>query len=163
MAKENTELKIGTKMADGTIYLGLYNEKDWFVAAEDAKDSNGKNLAPEFNAAVEYAKNLKAHGHDDWMLPPGKNDQKEPDILNEMFNNRSIGAFKGTYNEGDSWRDNSSWYWSSTKSDDPDDRVEVQQFGEGIRDRYLMYAPVSVRAVRVVSRGFRAPAGSIFP
>lgn len=100
----------GKKMPDGTIYLGLFNNKDWFVTAEMAKDGDGDKLELTFNDAAQYVRDLKAHSHDDWMLPPGRDDPQEPNILREMFNHQSTGAFKNTYDDG-----GSNWWWSRSR------------------------------------------------
>jgi hypothetical protein len=109
---QKAALKTGRTVADGSIYLGRYNNKDWFVAAEDAKNGHGEHLTLSFNQAAHAAEHYGAHGHRDWMVPPGHDDPSEPDILTEMFNNKNVGAFKGTYDESDSLT--ASWYWSST-------------------------------------------------
>jgi hypothetical protein len=110
-------LKSGEYASDGSIYLGYFKNKDWFVTAEDAKDAEGENLRMNFNAAAKYAKKLKAHGHDDWRVPPRTEERDKPNIMgqtnkgtnimNEMYMNRDTGAFIGTYDENHS-------YWSST-------------------------------------------------
>jgi hypothetical protein len=139
----------GSIAPDGSIYLGHYNNKDWFVTAQNAKYSDGKNMVMAFNAAAQYAKDLRAHGHDDWMVPPGKNDPKEPDILKEMYKNENTGAFAGTY-EKETYPDR--WYWSSTRSPDNAQKAWRHSFYinrsdlEGTNDRH------SVRPVRAVPR-----------
>ncbi len=72
----------------------------------------------EFNEAVQYAGTSTAHGHRDWMLPPGRNNRGEPDVLGSMFNIRSLGALEGTFDETSINR--ASWYWSSSPVIDPD-------------------------------------------
>jgi hypothetical protein len=132
---EAETLKPGDVAADGTIYLGLHKDKDWFVTDKDT------NLRMSFNAAAEYAQKLKAHGHDDWIVPPGENDPNEADILKAMFKSKNLGAFKNTYADG--------WYWSSTTSSD---KALQYNFNEG---RYLNYSKtdaVNVRCVRAVPR-----------
>ncbi len=145
------DLKIGAKMPDGTIYLGYHNKKDWFVATEDAKNASGKKLVMSFNEAAGYAKDLRAHGHADWRVPPGKNDYNEPDILGVMFNSKSVGAFKGTYDE--SGAHPSSWYWSSSTHRDHAIYGWEQRFSDGFHDSDFMDSvAASVRAVRAVPR-----------
>ncbi len=143
--------KAGDVMPDGTVYLGLYKGKDWFVTAGGAKDGDGKNLTMDFNSAAAYAQNLKAHGHDDWIVPPHGGASKEPDILLEMFNNKSKGAFKDTYDEGDSL--DSGIYWSSSLASGDPGYARVQGFG----DTYQHWTHhkddterVSLRCVRAV-------------
>lgn len=144
--KQAEEVRAGDPMSDGSIYLGSYSGKDWFVTAEDAKDKNGHDLKMDFNDAAKYAKNLKAHGHDDWKLPPGGAVPGEPDILNQMFNHKSTGAFRGTYDESGSA---SGWYWCTKKLQ--------TKFGGGVWGRLFSIgtgawrtksAHISVRCVR---------------
>jgi hypothetical protein len=151
-AKKKNQMNLltaGQKMPDGTIYLGLYKKKDWFVAAEDAKDNKGNNLQMKFNAAAEYAKNLKAHGHDDWRVPGNS-------ILNKMYNNKSTGAFKGTYDEGSgvcAMEGPTPWYWSSSPSPASRNSVWGQEFSDGLRHWNLIKDDdVYVRVVRAVPR-----------
>jgi hypothetical protein len=107
--KETPQFKTGDFAPDGSIYLGYYNNKDWFVAAQDAKNAKGKNIRMTFNKAAEYAKKLKAHGQNDWMVPPSNDSNPhDEDILNALFNNKNNGAFDGTYSE--------DIYWSSTQN-----------------------------------------------
>ena len=101
------------------------------------------NLTMHFNQAAEYAKNLQAHGHHDWVVP-------DKDILNEMFNNKSAGAFKGTYNEsGDR---NYGWYWTSTQGQDNPGWPWRQMFRDGNREWTHEFWRLSVRCVRSVPR-----------
>jgi len=130
-ATEKDTPQVGQKMDDGTFYLGRFNDKngvarDWFAAAEDAHDKNGNRLLLNFNEAVKYAKKLQAHGHNDWVIPPGNEDQKgQPDVLNEVFNNKAkIGSFDET---GKAFV---SWYWSSTPYI-TEDFVNIQRFNDG--------------------------------
>jgi hypothetical protein len=148
---EAENLKPGDLAADGSIYLGLYGDKDWFVADRDVKESNGReNLVMKFNQAAAYARDLRAHGHDDWILPPGADDPKEPNILSEMFNNKNLGAFRGTYNEsGDGTY---GWYWSSTLQQSDSDRAFEKKFSDGTIDFLSVKHTLSVRCVRAVPR-----------
>jgi hypothetical protein len=127
-------LKPGAVADDGSIYLGFHNEKDWFVTGKE------DSLRMNFNEAVIYAKNLRAHGHDDWIVPPG-NDPQQPDILKVMFNNRSLGAFRETYS--------TSWHWSSTEDSDS---AQQCHFNDGNRINYSKRDSVYVRCVRAVPR-----------
>jgi hypothetical protein len=139
-------LEAGQKMADGTFYLGRFaskdgTQKDWFAAAEDAKDGKGKRLSLNFNKAAEYAKDSKAHGHDDWMLPSGYKDSKEPDILNAVFNNKAkIGIFDETGSSPD------GWYWSSTPY--YVDNARCQRLSDGNQNNDDRNYGLSVRLVR---------------
>ena len=139
----------GKKMNDGTFYLGRFKSKDgmvkdWFAAAEDAQNMNGRRLSLDFNDAVQYAQDSRAHGHDDWMLPPGPDDRKgEPDILNVMFNNKSkIGGFG--HDPAD------SWYWSSSPYGINDAYPMIQRFSDGKHDHAHESTWQSVRCVRSV-------------
>ena len=148
---EAENLKPGDLAADGSIYLGLYGDKDWFVADRDVKESNGReNLVMKFNQAAAYARDLRAHGHDDWILPPGADDPKEPDILTAMFNNTSVGAFRGTYDE--SGNSTSGWYWSSTMSRNNPSEVLEKRFDDGYSQLVSGSPTISVRCVRAVPR-----------
>jgi hypothetical protein len=144
-ALESRAPEVGQKMADGTFYLGQFAskdgaQKDWFAAAEDAKDDNGNRLSLSFNGAAEYAKNSKAHGHDDWGVPPSK----EPDILNELFNNK---AKIGGFDETDS--DSSGYYWSSTFKYDKFTRYQC--LSDGCRYFTEKTLGLSLRLVRSVA------------
>ena len=141
--------EVGDEMPDGTFYLGRFQskdgtQKDWFAAAEDAQDGNGKRLSLNFNEAAEYARNSKAHGHDDWMVPPGYYDGKgEPDILNALFNNKAkIGGFDETGSNP------SGWYWSSSPYYFNDVYARIQRFSDGDQFNDLKRYGLSVRFVR---------------
>ena len=108
-------LKVGQKMADGTIYLGYYSrapheqdgdnrKRDWFTTAEDAQE-NGMSLTMKFDRATKYIKSLEIHGHDDWELPDNI-------VLSKMYMAKNKGAFDGTYDEIEFGT--ASWYWAST-------------------------------------------------
>lgn len=114
-----TKLKTGDIAPDGSIYLGLYNDKDWFVTAKDAKDYTGDRLRMSFNAAADYAKRINSHGHNDWIIPPCHDDLKEPNILKALYNNKDTGAFRNTYSDSYSGQ----WYWSSTNCPYDDTRA----------------------------------------
>jgi hypothetical protein len=100
MTEENKELKIGAKMADGTVYAGVSPDTNepFYAMPEDAE------VMMSFNEAAAYALKLngeKARGHDDWRLPS----QNE---LYELHLNCEKGALKGTFNmkaslSGDDW------------------------------------------------------------
>jgi hypothetical protein len=106
--------KIGDKMPDGTIYVGLSPEtnKPMYAMPVDAP------LTMKFNQAEKYAAKLDAHGHHDWRLPTKAE-------LNVLFNNRaSIGGFN-TSGPG-----TATWYWSSS----PGNNWEAQRFSDGCQD-----------------------------
>jgi hypothetical protein len=160
--------QVGLRQPDGSIYLGFHNGSDWFVTAEDAKDEKSNNRCMSFKRATQYAHDLRAHNHNDWILPP-------KDILNEMFKNKRVGAFSGTYNEISPYRpgfgpggtlNNSHFYMSSTCGPLSFERfigfgmVWVQRFDNpsgwvvkgmsGWTTKFMGNA--SVRCVRAVSR-----------
>jgi len=96
-----TDLSVGQKCEDGTIYLGYHldpkdgQKKDWFTTAEDAKfegtkSKGGERLELNFNQAASYVKKLAAHDHNDWQCATDN-------ILVAQFNARNTGAFADTY------------------------------------------------------------------
>jgi hypothetical protein len=93
-------LKIGDRMLDGTIYVGVSPDsgKAFYAAAADTP------LMMTFKYAARYAENLDACGHKDWRLPT-RNE------LELMFANRhAIGGFNKVRDA-----ERSNWYWSSTE------------------------------------------------
>ncbi len=148
-------LETGQKMKDGTIYIGRFKsadgtERDWFAAAKDARKGffkRGKRLALSFNDAVyKYARKSKAHGHRDWMLPPGDDDiNGAPDILNAMFENKDkIGGFDET---GSNY---AGWYWSSSSFVHNGAYGTDQRFSDGKKHQHFVHEKLSVRFVRSV-------------
>lgn len=138
----------GQEMEDGTFYLGRFKnkdgtEKDWFAAADDARSSSGQRLALKFKQAADHACFSKAHGRFDWKIPPGhEDDSGEPDILNEIFNNKAkIGGFNE--NKGEL----ASFYWTSTPQKPYFRRC--QNFGDGVQSRSSGWG-LSLRLVRSV-------------
>ncbi len=113
----------GGLMPDGTIYIGRFKGKngekrDWFAAAEDLSNVNHDRLSVTFGYAAQCAQSSEAYGHNDWTLPPGGDDDAgRPDILQEMFNSKSTGAFNGTYYQGGAGA--SRLYWSSSPATAP--------------------------------------------
>lgn len=110
-------LKVGKKMADGTIYAGISPDtgKQMFVQPLDTPLTYSFNMGPVYAEALNKQ---KAHGHDDWR-PPSKAE------LNELFKNHAaIGGFNlsGSGPEG--------WYISSTP-DDNGSRAWAQRFSDG--------------------------------
>jgi hypothetical protein len=155
-------LKSGEYASDGSIYLGYFKKKDWFVTAQDAQDAEGSRLRMNFNAAAKYAKKLQAHGHDDWMVPSRADDRNRPNIMgesvksenimNEMFRYKDAGAFKGTYDENHS-------YWSSTACPFDRDNADHASFDKytpmwmlGDSQWWNKNAEFCVRPVRAQSR-----------
>ncbi len=113
------------------VYIGRFVasngvEKYYFAAPEDARDDNGNRLFLSFNEAAEYTQKARTLGHRDWVVPTGWQDKYgEPDILKVMFNNKSKGAFKSTFDETDSGRYlSSSLYFRG-------DYAKVQYFSDG--------------------------------
>lgn len=130
-------IKAGDKAEDGSIYLGLHEDREWYVADKDA------SVVMTFNDAAQYAKNLKAHGHSDWILP-------SQTVLEKMFRNKTVGAFRKTFSEGGN--NHTGWYWSST-TQGSDQAIEVpfnQASGKG--GNFSITDTVSVRCVRSVPR-----------
>ncbi len=142
---------------DGSIYLGRFKDsdgkrKDWYAAAEDATDKKGNRLLLEFQQAAKYAKKSKAHGHHDWMVPPGHWDRDgRPDILNEIFNSKS--KINGLNVSG---ADFDTMYWSSSPtniSNSDDGCANVQWFNNGHQTFESKWHDLSVRLVRSVPVG----------
>ncbi len=148
-----TTLEVGQLTKDG-VYIGRFKGedgtvKDWFADAKDARDANGKKLCLNFNDAAKYAKDSTALGHNDWVLPSGWNDYDgKPDILGAMFNNKSTGAFRGTFDETGSFP--GSWYWTSSTDGDSGTYAKIQRLNDGIHDPGFKPDALSVRLVRSV-------------
>ncbi len=146
-AEEVENAMHGDEMSDGTFYLGVFidkdgEEKNWFVAAEDAKGGNGERLMLDFNEAARYAKDLTAHGHNDWTMPPTYDDPDgADDILNEMFGNADeIGGFEQ--------EDDTAWYWSSSADPDEDYYARYMAFSDGYQTDDDKESKCFVRCVR---------------
>jgi hypothetical protein len=97
--------KIGDTMPDGTIFAGVSPDtgKAMFATAADAP------LSYTFNEARKYAKDLDAHGHQDWRVPT-------KDELNVLFNNRAaIGGFDvtGSYPADRHWSSSTYGGWDA--------------------------------------------------
>jgi hypothetical protein len=125
-----TTPKIGDKMPDGTIYVGISPETGKAMYATPADAS----LTMTFNDAQKYAAQLDAHGHKDWRMPTKAE-------LNVLFNNRAaIGGFDI------SGSDPAGWYWSAL----PNLRWTAwgQRFSDGAQDTLNNYVHSSVRCVR---------------
>lgn len=123
--------KIGDPMPDGTILCGISPDtnKPMYATPADAP------LTYTFNEATAYAKQLDAHGHQDWR-PPTKAE------LNVLFNNRAaIGGFNLTGSNP------AGWYWSASQGD-------IwwgawgQRFSDGGQDFNAKGGPSSLRCVR---------------
>ena len=127
---ESTELKIGDRMADGTVFAGISPDtgKAMYATPKDAP------LTYSFNQAKKYAAKLEAHGHQDWRVPTKGE-------LNVLFNNRAaIGGFdvSGSTPGG--------WYWSSSSCGTWD--AWGQRFSDGLQGNGLKDNRSSVRCVR---------------
>ncbi len=141
-------------LKDGTIYIGRFKnrdgtERDWYAAASDLKHKGffkrNRRLSLSFHEAVRYAQHSTAHGHDDWSVPPGRQDRNgEPDILNAMFNDKArIGGFDETGAHSDR-------YWSSSPIGNGTGRAMDQSFSDGKQATGYKLDRFSVRLVRSV-------------
>ncbi len=150
-----SSLKVGEKTKDG-VYIGRFRNKkdgtesDWFAAGNDATGKSlfkkgRQKLSLTFKEAAAYAKNSKAHGHHDWMLPPGfDNRDGEPNILDAMYRNQQvIGGFKDIGRSP-------GWYWSSSPCYDFGVSARAQYFGDGFQRPHFKSGGLSVRLVRSV-------------
>jgi hypothetical protein len=122
--------KIGDKMPDGTIYVGISPDtnKQMYTPPADAP------LTYTFNEAKKHAKKLRAHGHQDWRVP-------SKDELNVLFNNRAqITGFdlSGSYPAG--------WYWTASQYGPWD--AWGQHFTDGSHDVSSKDTSASLRCVR---------------
>ena len=155
--KDNEIAAIGQLTKEG-IYIGRLKDKDgverdYFAAPEDAKDSQGKRLSLNFNDAAKYAEDSKALGHSDWVVPTSlrnKYDKENvaPDVLGAIFNSKSTGAFKGTFEETGR---NAAWYWSSTTKphcEKDQNSATIQRFSRGRHSYGYKKDKLSVRLVR---------------
>ena len=121
--------KIGDRMPDGTIYAGHSPDtgKPMYTTPTDAPPTM------EWQDAMDYAKALEAHGHQDWRLPTKAE-------LNVLFNNRAaIGGFNANGFTP------TGWYWSGTLYSGF--AAWAQRFSFGLQ-RYTNGDPSSVRCVR---------------
>jgi hypothetical protein len=155
-AKRMESAESGDLMLDGTVYLGRFRNKnglvkDWFAAAEDARDERGNRLSLTFNQAALYAINSKAHGHEDWMVPPAWDDRNGmPGILGALVDSKNTGAFKNTFDET---KDSSypGWYWSSSPFSNSRSYAKSESFisrgGYSAKKKFML----SVRLVRSVT------------
>lgn len=129
--KENVQ--IGDEMPDGTIYAGISPDtnKPMYTTPRDAPGIF------TFNEAARYAKNLDAHGHHDFHAP-------SKGELNLLFENRSKGKLKGTFNE--TGASPAGWYWSSS----PDIIIygRAQRFSDGYQAGNFKINVSSLRCVR---------------
>jgi len=125
-----TTLSIGQTQADGTIYLGHLPDpedgqlKECFTTAGDAKNAKGCRLRLNFNDAATYAKNLDAHGHNDWQVPADY-------VLNEQYQAKNTGDFNGTYKDKFKSGEHETHYTSGTSHPRCANYGTVQYFDKG--------------------------------
>ncbi|MCE9508274.1 MAG: DUF1566 domain-containing protein [Alphaproteobacteria bacterium] len=126
----NTELNVGDKMADGSIFAGISPEtkRPMFVLPKD------ESLTMSFNEAQKYSRTVDAGGHKDWRLPT-------PSELNVFYQNKDKGFLKGTFNDN-------AWYLASPQFHGYNDEPHEQRFSDGLRDWNLMGGYSSIRFVR---------------
>jgi len=132
---DGTVPEIGDTMEDGTIYAGVSPDtgEALYVTPQDASGTL------EWKAAMKFAADLDANGHEDWRLPT----KTELDVL---FENRRKGALKGTFDESDGRP--SGIYWSSSESSNRQDCAWMQCFYYGFQDVGYKGADTCVRPVR---------------
>ena len=127
---EAPEPEIGDKMPDGTVFAGISPDtsKPMYATPADAP------LTYTFNEARAYAKELAAHGHQDWRVPTKAE-------LNVLFNNRAaIGGFNLTGSSA------AGWYWSASQHDEWTARD--QRFRDGYQFNNIKVIHSSLRCVR---------------
>jgi len=127
-------VKIGTTIKDGTIFAGISPDtgKYMYAAPADA------GVSMPFKQAARYAKNLTVGGKKGFHVPTRGE-------LKVLFDNRSKGGLKGTFNLTGS--DLAGWYWSSTRGYE-DGCVHGQQFKSGRQGLIHRSNDSSVRCVR---------------
>jgi hypothetical protein len=137
-----TNLQVGDKLEDGTVYAGELNGKKIFAAPEDAKLANRCALLMTFNEAARYAETQNKenyYGHNDWRVPT-------VDELNLLYTSKDKGFLKGQFDEtGES---PSGWYGSSSTGDYSNDFVKSQCFSNGRLAVFNSMRRMSVRLVR---------------
>lgn len=137
-----TPEKSGDCAGDGSIYLGEVDDRLWFVAAEDVKDTQtADRLLVNFNSAATYAGTLRMHGQSDWGIPPR-------DVLRLMQENKDVGAFAGTYECVDNTQ--RGWYWGLDLSAE-NKRYQVK-FMNGSAGFYSSEDTVYLRPVRSIPK-----------
>ncbi|MBI3440600.1 MAG: DUF1566 domain-containing protein [Proteobacteria bacterium] len=141
-----TEITVGTKMTDGSIYAGLTpdgpdGKRRIFAMPQDL------SVTMAFNEAVKAVRKLNAEnalGHNDWQLPALEN-------LWVLHKNQEEGALKGTFNKAspNSPSDCRDCYWSATRTDDKTE-VYAVSFSENLDDSFRKAGyQMSVRPVRL--------------
>jgi hypothetical protein len=121
-------------MEDGTIYAGISPDtnKRMFAAPKDTPGTY------RFSEAAQYAKNLDAHGHNDFYVPTAGE-------LNVLWQNRNKGKLAGTFNQTGSGT--AGWYWSSSRNNG-DIGAWAQRFSDGRQSFNFTLCNSSLRCVR---------------
>jgi hypothetical protein len=128
--KPTSELRVGDKMKDGTIFAGISPDtgKEMYAAPAD------ESLTLTFNKAKERAEELSKTTGKAYRVPSVSE-------LNVLFNNRAaIGGFNLTASVP------AGWYWSSTPYNGVDARCQRLSDGSQFNDN-RSYG-LSVRCVR---------------
>jgi hypothetical protein len=150
---EATNLQLGTRMADGSIFAGstLDGKQHIYAMPTDL------DVTTRFNDAAKSVKRLnaqKALGHDDWQIPSLEH-------IRVLQQNQNEGALKGTFHTASKRHGNvfPDWYWSSTEERDHPFYVWVARFsgGGGGVWYHKDYHSLSVRPVRLVEISSPAP------
>jgi hypothetical protein len=115
-------LMAGSKMADGSVFAGLTadGKQQIFAMPSDL------DVTMTFNGAVNEVHRLnreKFLGHNDWQIPALEN-------VCVLQKNQNEGALKGTFTAAASSGHSHDWYWSSTKTEHPDD-LSIVRFSDG--------------------------------
>lgn len=122
----------GTLLPDGTIYLGQ-NEAGDHIAVMPKNHTSYLS----WDAAMEWAKNLTAHGHGDWRLP-------ELDECKLIYQSQDLGKLKGTFDKSGSYP--ASILWSARRYDSG--HAYFQWLDDGFQYYDYRARELSVRAVR---------------
>jgi hypothetical protein len=145
-------LDVGTRMADGSIYVGLTTEgtSQIFAMPTDLIIRRWRRgvSTVTFNDAAKAIQRLNSHksfGHDDWQIPSLEN-------LRALYKNQNEGALQGTFRTvASSGSDCPYWYWSSTEHRDYPSIVWFVRFSGGDADwHHKGYSRLSCRPVRLV-------------
>jgi hypothetical protein len=109
----------GDVMPDGTVYAGIcaWTNEHIFTLPQDV------SLSMNFNSAAKYARELDAHGHQDWHVP-------SIEELQLLFHAKYRGALKGTFNT--TGKVGSVCYWSTTAMNAHGTIVKLMRFSDGL-------------------------------
>jgi hypothetical protein len=116
------EAKVGDVMRDGSIFAGVLPETgERVLIATKEMPRRGT-----FNEAAKYAKELDAHGHNDWRIPTLEE-------LNVIYQNVEQGALRNLFNRTveSVGNDYPGWYMSSTPYKDIPMWIEMVCFSDG--------------------------------